>query len=68
MHSLVSFLNSASCASVTFGSAASPVGGNNANGYRFNHIKMPYETCKEVKSSILSGTTPPKALCISICV
>jgi membrane protein YdbS with pleckstrin-like domain len=38
--------------SLTFGSAASPVGGNNANGYRFNHVKMPYETCKEIKSYI----------------
>ena len=38
--------------SLTFGSAASPVGGNNANGYRFNHVKLPYETCKEIKSYI----------------
>lgn len=39
--------------SLTFGSAASPVGGsNNTSGYRFNHIKAPYETCKEIKSYI----------------
>lgn len=39
--------------SIMFGSTASPIGGQNAGaGYRFNHIKMPYETCKEVKSSI----------------
>lgn len=38
--------------SLSFGSAASPVGGNNANGYKFNHIVAPYETCKEIKSYI----------------
>ncbi len=39
--------------SIMFGSTASPIGGQNVGaGYRFNHIKMPYETCKEVKSSI----------------
>ena len=39
--------------SLTFGSAASPVGGsNNASGYRFNHVTAPYETCKEIKSYI----------------
>lgn len=40
--------------SIMFGSTASPIGyGQNAGaGYRFNHIKMPYETCKEVKSFI----------------
>lgn len=39
--------------SIMFGSTASPIGGQNAGvGYRFNHIVAPYETCKEVKSSI----------------
>ena len=39
--------------SIMFGSTASPIGGQNAGaGYRFNHIKMPYETCKEVKTFI----------------
>lgn len=40
--------------SIMFGSTASPIGyGQNAGaGYRFNHIQMPYETCKEVKSKI----------------
>lgn len=38
--------------SLSFGSAASPVGGSGASGYRFNHVLMPYETCKEIKSYI----------------
>ena len=38
--------------SLTFGSAASPVGDSKASGYRFNHVVMPYETCKEIKSYI----------------
>ena len=39
--------------SIMFGSTASPIGGQNAGaGYRFNNIKAPYETCKEVKSFI----------------
>ena len=39
--------------SIMFGSTASPIGGQNAGaGYRYNHIKAPYETCKEIKSSI----------------
>lgn len=39
--------------SIMFGSTASPIGGQNAGvGYRFNHIKHPYETSKEVKASI----------------
>ena len=38
--------------SLSFGSAASPVGSANASMYRFNHITLPYETCKEVKSYI----------------
>ena len=39
--------------SVTFGSAASPViDGKGGSAYRFNHILMPYETCKEIKSYI----------------
>jgi hypothetical protein len=39
--------------SIMFGSTASPIGGQNAGlGYRFNHIVMPYETCKEVKMFI----------------
>lgn len=37
---------------LTFGSAASPVGESKSSGYRFNHITMPYETCKEIKSYI----------------
>lgn len=37
--------------SIMFGSTASPIGyGHTAgSGYRFNNIKAPYETCKEVK-------------------
>ena len=38
---------------VTFGSMASPM--YNANGgsnYKFAHIKMPYEICKEIKAKI----------------
>jgi len=39
--------------SIMFGSTASPIGGQNAGaGYRFNNIKAPYETCKDVKSFI----------------
>ena len=39
--------------SVTFGSAASPViDSKGGSSYRFNHIVMPYETCKEIKSYI----------------
>ena len=39
--------------SIMFGSTASPIGGQNAGaGYRFNHIVAPYETCKEIKTSI----------------
>ncbi len=39
--------------SIMFGSTASPIGGQNVGaGYRFNHIVMPYETSKEVKSAI----------------
>ena len=39
--------------SIMFGSTASPIGGQNAGAvYRFNNIKAPYETCKEVKSFI----------------
>ena len=39
--------------SIMFGSTASPIGGQNSGmGYRFNHIQMPYETCKEIKSFI----------------
>lgn len=39
--------------SIMFGSTASPIGYcQNAGGYRFNHIVLPYETCKEIKTSI----------------
>ena len=39
--------------SIMFGSTASPIGYQSAGSiYKFNHIKMPYETCKEVKSYI----------------
>lgn len=39
--------------SVTFGSAASPViDGKYSAAYKFGHITMPYETCKEIKSYI----------------
>lgn len=39
--------------SVTFGSAASPVvDGKYSASYKFGHIEMPYETCKEIKSYI----------------
>lgn len=39
--------------SVTFGSAASPViDSKGGSAYRFNHIVMPYETCKEIKTYI----------------
>lgn len=39
--------------SIMFGSTASPIGGQNAGaGYKFNNIKAPYETCKDVKSFI----------------
>ena len=38
--------------SIMFGSTASPIGNSQAIGYKFNHIKAPYETCKEVKSFI----------------
>lgn len=38
--------------SLTFGSMASPVGGQNGSIYKFNNIVMPYETCKEIKSAI----------------
>lgn len=39
--------------SIMFGSTASPIGGQNGGaGYRFNHIVAPYETCKEIKTSI----------------
>ena len=43
--------------SIMFGSTASPIsyGQNASSGYRFNHIKAPYETCKEIKSSIDSN-------------
>lgn len=39
--------------SISFGSTASPIGyGQNSSIYKFNHIKQPYETCKEIKSFI----------------
>ncbi len=38
--------------SVAFGSMASPMYGENASRYRFAHIVMPYETCKEIKSQV----------------
>lgn len=39
--------------SIYFGSTASPIGtGQNAPYYKFNHISLPYETCKEIKSYI----------------
>lgn len=39
--------------SISFGSTASPIGyGQNASIYKFNHIKQPYDTCKEIKSFI----------------
>ena len=34
---------------ITFGSTASPIG---MNQYRFAHVANPYETCKEIKSTI----------------
>ena len=40
--------------SISFGSTASPIGYAQSSGsaYKFNHIVMPYETCKEIKSFI----------------
>lgn len=39
--------------SITFGSTASPIGGQNAGmGYSFNHISAPYESCREIKTFI----------------
>ena len=39
--------------SITFGSMASPIGGQNAGiGYSFCHIAAPYESCREMKSFI----------------
>ncbi len=38
--------------SITFGSAAAPVINGAASTYKFNHIVMPYETCKEIKNYI----------------
>jgi uncharacterized membrane protein YdbT with pleckstrin-like domain len=40
--------------SISFGSTASPIGYAQSSGaaYKFNHIAMPYETCKEIKSFI----------------
>lgn len=39
---------------ILFGSTASPLNYGQTSGtcYKFTHIKMPYETCKEVKSYI----------------
>lgn len=38
---------------LTFGSTASPVvSANGGSSYKFTHIVMPYETCKEIKSFI----------------
>lgn len=34
---------------ITFGSMASPIG---MNQYKFAHVSAPYETCKEIKSTI----------------
>lgn len=34
---------------ITFGSTASPIG---MNQYRFAHVSVPYETCKEIKTTI----------------
>lgn len=38
--------------SIMFGSTASPIGYQSSGIYKFNHIKMPYETSKEIKSFI----------------
>ena len=38
--------------SLSFGSAASPLGSSHSSPYRFNNITLPYEICKEIKSFI----------------
>ena len=40
--------------SISFGSTASPIAYSQSSGavYKFNHVLMPYETCKEIKSFI----------------
>ena len=40
--------------SISFGSTASPIAysQSSAAAYKFNHIEMPYENCKEIKSFI----------------